>query len=1322
MSLLLKSLNFIKIAAFMIFSAACLILFLVSLLLFTHTGNQFTISIAQTIEPRLSIELKQGSLFNSPTFSKIGWLDQDTKIQIAAASYAFDWSCLFTKVCLQRLDISNANIVIESSDSEAVKETEAETANNFVSALPIDIAIQAVNLKNIHVKFGDILVDLDSLHLQAEGKKKDISLTSVIDGLTVKLPAKAEATMKTSPDNKKIPTSLPALLSQHDLPEINLPLNLSVAPFKITDFTLEQGTKTLLAVNSLNTHFNFMDSQLTIQSLILDIPETDLQLAGEINFSGNYPLNMQLKGQLKSIKQLQPAHLLAEQVYDLKSTGDLSKLKTELLLSNKISMQLTAQVDLLEKNLPHSLTLHWQKLRWPLTGKAQYSSATGSLHSRGVLNDYRINLDSVYNIENIPAGEVNLNGQGNLQQFKLKQFLINILDGTAELSGLLKWQDAIRWDGQLAVDKIDLAKLNTQYSGNFSGVIKQNLEVKLDQHKTPSWMVNIPEMDIHGQFLTRPFAVDGIISADNKKGISFQDVIVNNAENEFIINGLLAEQNDLDIKLNIVDLSHTLLGSSGTIGGELKILGSKDALKVKSNLQGALLTYETTQLDAFQLDSEAVITDKPMLALQFSAKKLTVAKQVIDTIDINIQNIRSSASAKEHQVDVAVNSELLSTELTIQLVQEHNSWLSALHAATIYFSEQQLILQKPVDVVFEKDNLLLSPHCWRLSSPHHTDGGKFCAKNLNIGKQGEADFVIDSYLLANLDPFLPEEFKMAGAVSADARIKWNETDKPLIDVNVLSQDLLVKVNLDNTADGVVTYPVETFNIKLLSNKDESDFSAIIHSPDLLDAKIQGQLSAYKIKPDVNASIDIELPDFSPFAVLIPELEKLTGYSNTALTINGPLHKPIINGQVNIQDTSVTAVGAPVQINRLNTVIAIKNNRASIDGVFYTSDFDANGKLESERSATLIQDAIGIVDSSIQTVGRTIRKDKKVTNEKASVEYQAVPGRANIKGTFDWQDKLQGDIYFFANQMAIYDYEKIDLLVSPDLHVTISQQVELTGKIVVNKGRIRIKELPEEAISPSADVIVVDMETPKDASTLPIRIDLQVDLGQRLKVQALGLDTKVRGNLLIRKAIEKSPTIHGELNLIDGSYTAFGQQLVLRKSRVIFQGPAEARYLSLEAIRDPNKTEDNVTAGVRVTGPPDELELVVFSDPAMAQQEALSYILSGKSLQNSSDSEGNSQIASMLINLGAGTSAPVLNKIGKKLGIEDLSLSASGSGDEQSIGVSGYIAPKVELSYGVGVFDNFSILAIRYEMFERFYIEASSGLYQAIDAYYEFDWD
>ncbi|WP_354625249.1 translocation/assembly module TamB domain-containing protein [Psychromonas sp. MME2] len=98
------------------------------------------------------------------------------------------------------------------------------------------------------------------------------------------------------------------------------------------------------------------------------------------------------------------------------------------------------------------------------------------------------------------------------------------------------------------------------------------------------------------------------------------------------------------------------------------------------------------------------------------------------------------------------------------------------------------------------------------------------------------------------------------------------------------------------------------------------------------------------------------------------------------------------------------------------------------------------------------------------------------------------------------------------------------------------------------------------------------------------------------------------------------------------------------------------------------------------------------------------------------------MTSMLINLGTGSSSEILSGFGNNLGIQDLALSSSGTGDEQSVDVSGYITDDIQLSYGVGVFDSFSVVALRYEMFERFFVEASSGLYQAIDAYYEFDWD
>jgi translocation and assembly module TamB len=294
------------------------------------------------------------------------------------------------------------------------------------------------------------------------------------------------------------------------------------------------------------------------------------------------------------------------------------------------------------------------------------------------------------------------------------------------------------------------------------------------------------------------------------------------------------------------------------------------------------------------------------------------------------------------------------------------------------------------------------------------------------------------------------------------------------------------------------------------------------------------------------------------------------------------------------------------------------------------------------------------------------------------------------------------------------------LVSPNLELTFDQNINLTGEILVDQGKITVKELPAGSVSTSKDIVVVDIKQKPNATDLPIMMNLTLDLGSKLKIEALGLDTLVTGALLIRKRLNKDLTIHGDLKLVEGSYRALGQQLVLQNSRIIFQGIPESPYISIEAIRDPDNIEDDVTAGVRVSGAPDKLEFVIFSDPSMSQQDALAYITRGKSISSSLNSQEDNQYTNMLINFGAGQTSEVMGNLGDKVGISDFTLTSGDESGSQTVGVSGRIAPNLEISYGVGVFDSFTIFAIRYELFERFFIEASNGLNQAVDVYYQWD--
>lgn len=1308
------------ILKWLLITTASLLLLITScsaFLLLTHTGNLLILNIAEKVEPRFSINLESGSLLNDPIYSEIKWIDKNIQVEINKVNYSFNWSCLLGKICLDQLQVDGTKIDIVTQ-SNVEKSEEASTELNV--ELPIDVVLKGISLTNLSLTIDDLKIDLQQFELQANAAKKDIILQPEITGLWVRLPdSKKTSTTKTSqPTNNK--QQLEALISQA-LPEIVLPINLYVTPIKISQFSVQQDDKLLFQLNQLNSKFNFIKSRLTVDAFALSLPESDVNMHGDINFIEQYPINIELKGIVKTIKQLQPTDLLSGQAFELNLSGDLSSLQTDLNLSNKINAQLAVNVDLFSKNLAHKLQLNWQNLVWPLTGDEEYSSKEGRFESSGFIDDYKLKFSAYYQVKDVPTGDFSLIAAGDLSTLNLEQLSLHTLDGMANLQGKLDWSDAIKWQGDLTLNEIDLKQLETQYTGNFSGSIKHNLLVSLKEDNL-AWNFAVPQMGINGHFLNYPFILQGAVTGDHQTGYVFQDVKLNNSDNQLLLKGSYAQQkSDLAVTLDFNELSQIIMGAEGTLQANVLLNGPLEKLKIEAQLQADSLSYEEIEIGQLALSTSSILKDIPKVSLTLEAENITAAKQIIDKAKVVIKNIETTKNSEQHKIDLSVNSELVSTDLQLIFTQFSDRWTAALNAGKVFVENQILSLDDPFEIASIDNNLQLTKHCWSVATNKNSDAGKLCLQQADIGETGAIRLTINNYLLTTINPYLPDELQLSGGLSANADLKWKKEQNPIFDLNVHSDDIAVTVDLEGNKNTAVNYPVDVFDIKLNSTKNEEvELSALIYSKGLIDTKIAGQLHPYKAKPQVDASVKINLSDFSPFAVLIADIDKLTGALATDLSVQGDLKHPTVNGHIQLQDVSVNSVKIPVQVKNLYSLITIKNQSASLEGSFYSDELPEQ-KLKKEKERIIIDGAINLFDRTLTTVGSTIQEGKRLAHIDQMNE-KTLPGKATLKGNVDWSNKLFGDLHFSADKLAIYDYEKLDLLVSPDLHLSFAEKIKLNGKIVVDQGKITVKELPEGAISKSKDIIVIDVETDDEVASLPIELDLQVLLGNKLKVDALGLQTTVKGNLLINKPLQKELKMHGELNFVKGSYRALGQQLVLQKSRIIFQGSPSSPHISIEAIRDPKKIEDNVTAGVRVTGTPDQLKLVLFSDPAMAQQETLSYITRGKSLQNNSDSDSSNKMASMLIDIGAGQTSGLMNDIGNKVGISDLSLDTSGSGDEQSVGISGYIAPGVEISYGVGVFDSFTIFAIRYEMFERFYVEASSGLYQAVDAYYEFDWD
>jgi translocation and assembly module TamB len=333
------------------------------------------------------------------------------------------------------------------------------------------------------------------------------------------------------------------------------------------------------------------------------------------------------------------------------------------------------------------------------------------------------------------------------------------------------------------------------------------------------------------------------------------------------------------------------------------------------------------------------------------------------------------------------------------------------------------------------------------------------------------------------------------------------------------------------------------------------------------------------------------------------------------------------------------------------------------------------------------------------------------------------GQINLSGDADWSqiDNWRARIAAKGSKVRITVPPMVRLDVSPDVVFEATPSLfTLDGRVDVPWARIVVHDLPESAVGVSSDEVMLDSNLqPKETKSagIPINSNLIIHVGNNVRLDAFGLKARLTGDLKVAQD-RQGLGLNGQINIPEGRFHAYGQDLIVRKGELLFSGPPDQPLLNIEAIRNPESTENDVIAGVRVTGTADEPKAEIFSDPAMSQQEALSYLLRGQGLDsNQSDSAA---MTSMLVGLGVAQSGQVVGKIGETFGVSNLALDTQGVGDSSQVVVSGYVLPGLQVKYGVGIFDSLATLTLRYRLMPKLYLEAVSGVDQALDLLYQFE--
>jgi translocation and assembly module TamB len=1107
------------------------------------------------------------------------------------------------------------------------------------------------------------------------------------------------------------------------LPTLRLPLAIELGEVKVGQLRLDGSD--LLADVQLAAHWT--TGGLRVDALHLRRDDLFLDLSGDVQPEGDWPLQLQGTLQLPMVDG--KAWQLA-----LTAKGELHKTLTlEANSSGYLEARLTGELQALAEHLPARLSL-----------RSDGFKPAGSLPDTLQLNQLRLDaqgdLLKGYQLSgsaSLPAeqGPVALVLAG---QVDAKGARLDALDLDASTSQRLKLQASADWQQGLSAEasldwldfpwlrlypmdpapQVSLKRLDAQVQyrdGAYKGAFKGDLQGPAGAFSLASPF----EGDLGQVRLPQLALTAGQGKAAGNIVLRFADTLAW----------------DVDLQLSALDPSYWLAELPGTLAGPLRSQGElhNDQLKLKAllDLKGRLrgqpalvkvdaegagerwtLASLAVQLGDNRINGSGSLQqrlagridlDLPRLGqlwpqLQGQAKgrldvagsltapqgTFTLQGQQLGQADNRLQRLDLDArldSAQRGQLALkAAGIRVGDTALGNLEVQGKGD--SRQQAATLALAGPQLKLDLALDGTLGKGDwrgrlasgrIQAGGQDWQLQAPaklqrlasgqldfgaHCWRSGQasLCGEDQRLAPEPRLRYHLKQFPLDSLAQWLPKDFAWQGLLNADINLDIPASG-PKGNVRIDASGGTLRVR---DKERWVDFPYQALRLDSTLAPRRIDTRLDFRGERLGELNVNTRLDPLGRNKPLSGDFRLVGLDLSIIRPFLPMVERLAGQLNGSGRLSGSLLAPQVNGSLALSGGEVGGAELPVSLEGLSLQALITGEHVQLKGDWRSGD----------------------------------------------------SGRGQLAGQMTWGQALGMDLHLQGQQLPVNVEPYAALEVAPDLVIRLlDDRLAVTGKVHVPKGKITVRELPPSTVKVSDDTVIVGHQTEAGKPPMAVAMDVDVEVGsEKLSFSGFGLSANLLGHVHIGDNLDT----RGELSLADGRYRAYGQRLTIRRARLLFAGPIDQPYLDIEAIRQ----VDDVIAGIRLSGSAEQPTTKVFSEPAMSQEQALSYLVLGRPLGSSG--EDNNMLAEAALGLGLMGSAGLTGGLASNLGIDDFQLDTQGSGNSTSVVASGNLTERLSLRYGVGVFEPASTIALRYKLSKKVYLEAASGLASSLDIFYKRD--
>ena len=397
---------------------------------------------------------------------------------------------------------------------------------------------------------------------------------------------------------------------------------------------------------------------------------------------------------------------------------------------------------------------------------------------------------------------------------------------------------------------------------------------------------------------------------------------------------------------------------------------------------------------------------------------------------------------------------------------------------------------------------------------------------------------------------------------------------------------------------------------------------------------------YTQKSD-NASLHIDANLFKAFATR--KKETIQGYGNFASAIFS------LNG--NVKDNSNTTIKLHTKIPSINDFLndlelitnetqTLYNGEVSIHShIHIDQNFSINSTIKAPflSAQTNSQNRYVLKDVSLHTS----YKNKKIHVYNYEATYKQQKFFSNTPSTLHldhnetiWVDEfyvydnliLTGVIEPFESKMHLnlhsdkFRFNSDDIKVTAKTNVNIdvknTKRQVIDGNVTLLNGRISYIPKYDYTITDEDIIIVQDIK--RNASS-NLKLNIHIDATKPIRYKTKEIDVKFKPLLTLKKEPAKQLKVYGKVIVLSGDILTQGKEFTFDKSEFIFSGQ---KHLNPQVdLKLHYQTIDYKDIVIVVSNKLNSPILIFSSNPAMSQNNIMSYILFDEPADNLFDNSG-----------------------------------------------------------------------------------------------------